>query len=83
MNLMMTVFIMMLAVVAAVPVAPETRLTKLEQKVKMLELGRRLANLEGVKEDPLVKEERVHCHNCCYERKRGNCPGPNCPWYCQ
>ena len=55
MNLMMTVFIMMLAVVAAVPVAPETRLTKLEQKVKVLELFD-----QGVKEKvfPQLDDEK-------------------------
>ena len=44
----MLLVLSMLSAIAAAPVSTEEGLTKLEQQVKMLELGQRLARLEGV-----------------------------------
>ena len=53
---MLVLVLSMLSAIAAAPVSTEEGLTKLEQKVKMLELGRRLARLEGVHKNN-VKEK--------------------------
>ena len=53
---MLVLVLSMLSAIAAAPVSTEEGLTKLEQKVKMLELGQRIARLEGVHKNS-VKEK--------------------------
>ena len=70
----MLLVLSMLSAIAAAPVSMEEGLTKLEQQVKMLEIGQRLASLEGVhKKDVKEKIYGLHlihgCSHllCCYD----------------